>query len=85
MEGPATYLEHLMDVIEETKHYVMIRAEYRGDFINKKDVLNLLEGIREEGYRPLHFEAGNRAFVCEKMTFAPTDLIKDAENISAQG
>ena len=83
MGGLAIYLEHQM-VIEETEHYVLYRAPYRGDFIKRKDVLSILEDIREQGFRPLHFELGSQAFVCEKIEFK-MDVSPDAENIRSEG
>lgn len=55
-----------MNIIEESENYALVKAEYRGDFINRKDVLSLMEDLRAKGFKPLHFEVGSRAFVCEK-------------------
>ena len=56
-----------MKVIQESKHYVVIR--FPKENYPLEEALGLLEQIRAEGYRPLHRleYSYQNCFVCEKL------------------
>ena len=63
-------------VAAETEHYVIIECPldpfYGGqEYLspaNRNLVLNIMEQIRAQGWRPMHYENRQQGYVCEKST-----------------
>lgn len=56
-------------VIAETEHYVLYHAPIDPYYDEKNTdyLLKIMEKIRVEGYRPIHYENRQKAYVCEKL------------------